>query len=350
MRGLQRSPLVAGAEEWAANQNELQRFWADEQIEVPLAKAALLRVQLSNSTGRKLWDVLNVVGALGVGDTVEDDPTQVQFSRSGAALTGFGVKVSTLLTAIAVSEFRRIGQPTVRCSGSLAAQLCLTSMAGLRVEDIRFPWPAFLIDVGSGSGLELRTGSVRRIFVAPAELRSGPGVEILPLVEGAKLGETTPLSIVLREELSAPQKETMEGPAALEGAECFKRITFACRALVISVLLSMAESDRSQRPTKTEPRVVALEGGPPIRGRARIYNLDKIIERRKDEEQDRRSREALRGYVVLGRRLPTGSWLVRGHWRLQPYGRKMRLRRRRWIEPHWKGQIARTAVAGGAGQ
>jgi hypothetical protein len=30
-------------------------------------------------------------------------------------------------------------------------------------------------------------------------------------------------------------------------------------------------------------------------------------------------------------------WVVRGHWRNQPYGPERALRRLTWIEPHWKG-------------
>jgi len=30
-------------------------------------------------------------------------------------------------------------------------------------------------------------------------------------------------------------------------------------------------------------------------------------------------------------------WMVRGHWRLQPYGPKHSLRRMRWIDPYVKG-------------
>ena len=33
----------------------------------------------------------------------------------------------------------------------------------------------------------------------------------------------------------------------------------------------------------------------------------------------------------------TQRFIVRGHWRNQAYGTGLKERRRRWIEPHWKG-------------
>ena len=49
-------------------------------------------------------------------------------------------------------------------------------------------------------------------------------------------------------------------------------------------------------------------------------------------------REAVSDYVCGQRKaMPKVQWLVRGHWRWQPYGPKRSLLRRQFIEPYWKG-------------
>ncbi len=51
-------------------------------------------------------------------------------------------------------------------------------------------------------------------------------------------------------------------------------------------------------------------------------------------------RAPMREYLEGERKTPSvisAQFLVRGHWRNQPYGPKSSLRRRQWIQPHWKG-------------
>ena len=89
-------------------------------------------------------------------------------------------------------------------------------------------------------------------------------------------------------------------------------------------------------------------------------HANKLSGRAKSRHLDELTRKDVR-YSVLGSKfktmtpdVPTGSesdrqvharFIVRGHWRNQPHGEKMALRKRMWIQPHWKGPAWADIVA-----
>jgi hypothetical protein len=224
-----------------------------------------------------------------------------------------------------------LGFPTFEITGGLAVALAATECKGLVGADLRFPFPACAIQFPSPSPIVYASGPLRAAFV-----------------NRVTAGDITAFTIelftdkVLTRHVTAPtDAEPVEAWLKRVAAEVdYRQDAATLRWLVnlavyINSLHSLPQAEGRRK--RSEPRTTELL--PPQR-----WVLGREIKLSPGMAQavlatTRTSTKTRAAYRMHAR------WLVRGHWRNQVCGKGRSDRRKRWIEPHWKGPEMADALA-----
>jgi len=242
------------------------------------------------------------------------------------------------------------GFPTITMGERLCAALCGTEIPEDWYEEIRAPWKAFVIEIPQGTPplitvydpeQQKRTRATRILVQVvtdggtPEEdiewwwmlysecdqhfWRQGTTRQILKPVE---FGDTE------------TARYRIHNPEAFgEEIAQDERIYHLVSRLVFNSILTLTDPERVKPTGSSHKR---WEGTPNRRPgqvpEQRVFIIGKPI--KIDLRQN--MRDYLEGRSKKSFKVTT-QFPVHGHWRWQPYGPKSSLRRRQWIEPHWRG-------------
>ncbi len=189
-------------------------------------------------------------------------------------------------------------------------------------QELRAPWPAFLLRIPPGTGLPAELIMVARV-TDPDE-----GLAIVALGRSYSWWQRVTVAQLCAPDFALDQPDTAT-EVPMDAADV--RVQTALRALVRSVLAWVADPERVQAarvgpssPKAERARAAARRGLPLDR-----YVLTAPI--RID------ARPVVAAYLAGERARPGVRSLVRGFWRRQACGAGRVDRVWRWIEPHWRG-------------
>lgn len=272
---------------------------------------------------------------------------------------------SILLTPYAGGKWAEYGNPVFELSASLASAFVLTDCSGVSESDFKLPFSSFVIQpprslltlVDPRTREQVSVSSIQVCaFDAPTE--SNPFLQMLT--------QTT-----LRPFFgNAPKmKESLE---VLRGAVFRKRKLFLNLLTERSVNVwhtSFYPFEKMGVNDDPEPSMEfqAADSAALVAAGRIVVNLCAFINTRRTDAdgahpmpkefmRDRKGakhwvlgkavklprplHEAARQFAETGKRTAwqaTSRWVVRGHWRNQPYGPGSSERKLIWVEPHWKG-------------
>lgn len=246
-------------------------------------------------------------------------------------------------------RWANFGMPMFMLDPGTATMLALTDVSRLEVADVKFPFPTFVVVLEPGAPLYIdvdgRTKAVRYIWVHHHEDTKGrmvlhvaastsDGVAVqMPFVYGS--GTT------VGDWLDAPRRQDY-GPALtpLDAGAMDRAVQ-----LVVSLSMHLATT----RAQSVAPRHESA------RGRIGAVGLpepkDWVVAR---VTMPKEIGEAVRKQGASLNRDLTVRHVVRGHWRMQPYGTGRAQRRPTWIAPHWRGEgpeaLTKTIRSGNPGE
>ncbi len=240
---------------------------------------------------------------------------------------------------------------TLTCGHKLFASLALTHISPEAYDDIKLPWPAFVINLPDG--LIVSTDGAACTRVRFCHLRSA--VVILPPDVDRDSDDAQRLSILgEREDLAILTVQTEKGELLHHARwgehalrECLfdddleenapgldtveRRVLRACQRALVGLLYTFqntAHHREHKRKRTTQER--RHREGPPDH-RTVMFGAPVNFD----------VRQNLRDWISGGggrRASPSVQWLVRGHYKTQPYGpRAQNLRKWIWREPYWAG-------------
>lgn len=231
------------------------------------------------------------------------------------------------------AEWSRLAFPTVQMPHKYAAALMCTAVPPLDDEDIKPPWPYFLVNVPNG--------------LLPMVNDDGARFEVDRIMCVHYEGRWSVHALTRDVMLSMPWKSTAfmrevhPNPNAVEHAfdkhqealvGCDERVLFCIGRLILNLSIAFSDPSNVRQIGKGHSRT---RGSNPS---DRVPDLTQLIfELGKPVVVD--CREHLRAYVLGDRAKLAVRVLVRGFWRNQPHGPASSLRRRQWIEPYWKGDV-----------
>lgn len=249
------------------------------------------------------------------------------------------------------------GFPVVTMGEKYCAALVATEVPRDIVEEVEAPWKCFMIEVPGTEMLrvwdadELKSVRITRLLVqrhfAPKTvLPSAPVPEPNWQWRWIAFSETNqhiwrgglaheilqPISFREQElhQYYDPEREE----AFVEQVKHDERLYVALGRLAINVCLALSDPENVREVGSSHARYKTGSGRDPRTGppEQRVYQLGKPI------KVD--CRHAVQNWLEGTRASSTVNvqFLVRGHWRNQPHGPKLTLRRRQWIEPYWKGE------------
>lgn len=243
-------------------------------------------------------------------------------------------------------RWANFGMPMYMLDPGTATMLALTDVSRLRVADVRFPFPTFIVVLEPGAPLYVdvdgKARQVRYIWVHHHEDRSGrmvlhvsaatsDGVAVqMPFIYGANTTVGEWLDPATRRQDYGP------GMTPLDGATIDRAVQ-----LVVSLAMHLAT-------TRAHPREPRHQSQSARIGAAGLPDpKDWIVAR---VTMPKEIGEAIRrGGASLDRAL-TVRHVVRGHWRMQPFGPGRSQYRPTWIAPHWRGEgpeaLTKTIVPG----
>lgn len=223
------------------------------------------------------------------------------------------------------------GMPTYVVDPDTAAMLALTDVDTLTIDQVRFPYPTFMVVLSPGSPLWMddrgHTKEVRMIWVHRADV-AGPCMHITPqtALEGVGLpniyGLEPPGTLA---DTWLTETKQLFGEAMTELDR--DAIKGALR-LTTSLVMHMQQS----RPRQSKPRHKVASARHERMGLP--LPADWIVA---PIQMPQPIRDALRegGSRIQGKL--TARHVVRGHWRQQPCGPGRADRKTIWIEPFWRG-------------
>ncbi len=224
------------------------------------------------------------------------------------------------------------GLPTIVLTGKQAASLALTNHDGVGVMP---PWRAFLVKVASDAfdtqGQKLHGVRVIRRASEHAPPDDDPGMDgkwsVMTDVGDYTLWENNrwPQELMTGE-LLAPERERQLGTLETEPKEIRLR-RLLCRMVISLCVVISGGAGSLRRPSKRARKSLGMVT-PVGNSNEWTLGLPVTIDTR-GVIQDYLSGSAKRVYSV--------RWVVRGHLRNQACGAGLQERKKRWIEPYWKG-------------
>lgn len=231
---------------------------------------------------------------------------------------------------VALGRWASYNFPSVRLTPVQACALALSDMTEEQIEEAHPPWPSFRLLFGDA-------------FVTDADQVTDAilSLKSLPSGEGAKWHLAVRLSSgATLWNFSAPSKLLFNGGVPdVEGLlvpnKAEKRVMQMVGRLCLNLCEVLGGSFGALRPAKERK----VKGGKrrPVTGQGRSYELALPV------KVDMRAH--MRDYTSTDeKRIYKVRWVVRGHWRQQVCGTGRAERRRRWIEPYWKGPEKGTRI------
>ena len=341
-------------------------------------------------TGRRLlgepWEMVEMVQVLSY-----QHPEMAEFFRHAMSISpAEGLQVEAQFHWM--TRWGQMGCPTFEVTHSLAAALVLTECHGVRAEDVRWPFPAFLVSLPPDNpitvnipGMAARQPAQHILFHAYRQTKTGRQMlsfdrsapypkfhqHILDYIQGAPTEAVTRLVARTKQDIAihrlysdltpgmsvdswvfgteAKSPDWTDSPLAATFDEKDGRALQMAHRLVanLCVYLDACRDD-----------VCASQGGMPRRGDRRPPPTQHWVVGRAVKLPPK-LRDAARllaesGENKVGWRVRC-RFVVRGHWRMQACGHGRHERRRIWIQPFWKGegftdQMERTYAAKAAGE
>lgn len=213
----------------------------------------------------------------------------------------------------AIAVWARHGLQTVSMPDKFAAALMATDVVGMTDEDVRMPWPSFMVHVPPGliEGIEA-------LLVSNCEGKVM--VTALISARGFSLGISQNITEMCRE---SDAREDLRGSV---GDSRLRSVVMA-RRLVINTCLEISTNPPAKGSAWRHERSPA--SGRQFRvSRGVAIGRPLTIDCRRD----------VRDYISGTRQgAPAVQTLVRGHWRRQVHGPGNSLRKLMWIQPFYRG-------------
>lgn len=220
--------------------------------------------------------------------------------------------------------------PQVVVGAKYAAALCATEVPEEFAEELRSPWPAWILEVPPGvlhaTTAEGAPDPVRRIWV------------MFKLDRWFYWTTNESPASLFNHRMTASQMTDGSSAKINHEASCWplevtdvdQRAHVLIKRLIVGTCLAMTSPGNITRaPKEKVPAWRRREpGAPPIKGRTYFVGNPVKID----------CRPAIREYLSGSRKsAPSVQHLVRGFWRRQPHGPGSSLRRLTWVEPYWRG-------------
>lgn len=223
-----------------------------------------------------------------------------------------------LLVSMALA-WAECGFPQLTLSEKLAASLMSTSIPQEYVSEIELPWRCFGISyppglIGNHPGMILTLGSRSGRLLSSSFDDHGIGFDDESSITGYAERE------VLRSERGG---STPENDPNWEGEETRRVLTRG--RLLIGTCIEMATRPAIKSQHQSRSGIRRKHGEP------RVWSY--VLTR--DVKCD--ARKFVRDYVAHGGRSLSVQTFVRGHYKQQPYGAEMALRKWIHVEPYWRG-------------
>jgi len=236
--------------------------------------------------------------------------------------------------------------PTVTMGEKFCAALLATQIPEEMVEEIEAPWRAFIIEV-PGKMLSVFDGDlmqrtrITRILVHKTDHPEDPWRWIAFGENGQHVWRTGHADQIIKPvQFNKKGADAQFNYMGVDGERAFdddlhrdERLYVLVSRLVLNVCLAVADPDQVKLVGSSHKRYKdrqkgARQPGPPEQ---RVFQVGRPI--------NLDCRDAIQEYIEGERsaRELKVQFLNRGYWRQQPHGPKLSLRRKQWIEPHWKG-------------
>ncbi len=241
---------------------------------------------------------------------------------------------------------------TLTCGHKLFASLALTQISPEAYDDIKLPWPAFVINLpdglivssGGANCTRVRFSYLREaVVVLPTERRidlhseeahyrsifdDRQDLAILTVMtdKDELLHHARWVKNALRECLFDNDSE--EDTPDLDTVE--RRVLRACQRALVGLLYTFQNTPHYRQHTRKRTAQERRDRGGPPEHRTVTFGMPVQFD----------VRQNLRDWIVGGggrRASPSVQWLVRGHHKMQPYGPRSSLRKWIWREPYWAG-------------
>lgn len=213
--------------------------------------------------------------------------------------------------AVVGSRWYHNGMPRVVVGHRHAASLMCTSMAPDLVADLKAPWDVFMVDIPSGMVPHPEAPHAQFQHALVLGLADGAWAMALPDTQHANVLELRGSSSLAA--LAADNARSGE-PAARMIAR-----------LVVGVTAEIMEHRAAQYAERGAGAVRRDGRGAPV---TRTFVVTRPV------QVDCRPAVAA---AMGGGRAVTVQSLVHGHWKAQPYGPELALRKRIHVEPYWRG-------------
>jgi hypothetical protein len=230
--------------------------------------------------------------------------------------------------------------PTVTMGEKFCAALLATQIPEEMAEEVEAPWKAFMIEV-PGRMLSVFDGDIMqrtriaRILVHKTNHPEDPWRWIAFGEKGQHVWRTGHANQLLKavqfKEAHHKDNYTLGDQAFDDDLHRDERLYILVSRLVLNTCLMVADPDQVKPLGFSHKRHVAKQGrrsGPPEQ---RVFQVGRPI--------NLDCRDAIQEYIEgerTARELKVQS-LTRGYFRQQPHGPKFSLRRKQWIQPHWRG-------------
>lgn len=253
-----------------------------------------------------------------------------------------------MVQVTAMHHWARDGFPVIQMPHTYTAALLVTRASEDVVEQVRPPFDSFLIEVPDGLIFledkpnhslaavayllvyKLENPKVHEGWSWGYHAYSRSGFNLFRY--GVRAAELLPPDIpdVLPGVVDRPRNDD-RGPFSYDLTDQDKRAMALIGRLIVNVCLAFSNPENVKaRPTPTRHRITAKLSGRPSVPAARTFVLGKPV------VHDFRAH--VRAYSEGASRAPVSVRIVvAGHWKHQPYGPGLSLRKVIWVEPYWRG-------------
>lgn len=249
------------------------------------------------------------------------------------------VKFESLIAAHRFGSWGTYGMPIFKVTEDLLASLLLTDPKNITVDEVKFPYKAFLIRIPDGFWkLEsFIDGKSEKIPWVWAHEYSFGNMEsnIQPWwrVDAVAVDGTCITYFNYKPEGDLSDflglGKIIDSPLYTGMNQFEKGISFAIRRLLVNLCLYISEvGNLKKQKSYKNPRKKKKTPTTWIVG-SDIRISQNLLEASRDWA---RAKQGGGGEWTIKKR-----FTVRGHWRNQPYGEGKKLKKKIWIAPHWKG-------------
>lgn len=255
----------------------------------------------------------------------------------------FNLQHESLVAVNRFGSWGSFGMPIFKVTEDLFASLLLTDPKNVSPDEMKFPYRVFLIRIPSGfweleSVTDKKSVPISWVWVHQYKLKDKKFEERTWWRLDAVADDGTCITYFNdKPELSLSTwlktKDKINSPLYTDMTKSERGVSFAMRRLLVNLCLYISEvkdvkkkksyklKGKKRKKRNPEPTTFIVGSdikiGPDLIGAARDWS---------------RSRQGSSNQWTIKKR-----FTVRGHWRSQPHGKGKKLRKRIWIEPHWKG-------------